>query len=70
MDIEKAKELCGEHEILSETVRIIKNAAIDHKWVKIVTPNGESYLSDVQIRNVLDSSIDRITGIEKELEKV
>ena len=69
MDIEKARDLCDEHEILSETVRIIENAAIDNKWVKVTTPNGESYLSNVQIRGVLVSSKDRISEIEKIINK-
>ena len=65
MDIEKAKKLCDEHDILSKTVKLIEEAAKENYWVTIKTPKGESYLSDNQIRIVLADARDRIDEIEK-----
>lgn len=70
MDIEKAKKLCDEHDILSKTVKLIEEAAKENYWVTIKTPKGESYLSDNQIRIVLADARDRIDEIEKTINKV
>ena len=70
MDIGKAKKLCDEHDMLSKTVRVIEEAAKENHWVIIKTPRGESYLSNNQIRIVLEDARDRIYEIEKIIKKV
>jgi len=69
MDIEKAKKLCDEHEILSKTVRVIEEAAKENHWVAIKTPRGESSLSNNQIRIVLEDARERLDEIEKIIKK-
>jgi|GEM_PF-3350722 len=70
MDIEKAKKLCTEHDLLSKTVRLIEEAGKENHWVAIKTPSGESYLSNNQIRIVLADAKERIDEIEKKLKSV
>lgn len=70
MDIEKAKKLCEEHGILSKTVKLIEEVSKENYWATIKTPKGESYLSDNQIKIVLTDARDRISEIEKIINKV
>lgn len=70
MDIEKAKSLCDEHDILSKTVRVIEEASKENHWVAIKTPRGENYLSNNQIRIVLADARERLDEIEKIIKKV
>lgn len=70
MDIKKVKELCEEHNTLSETIRLIEEAAKQSYWVAIKTPRGESSLSNNQIRIVLADARERIVEIEKIVKKV
>ena len=70
MNIEKAKELCEEHNTLSKTVKLIDEASKANYWVAIKTPKGESYLSNNQIRIILADTRERIDEIEKTLKSV
>ena len=65
MDIKKVKELCEEHNTLSETIRLIEEAAKQSYWVAIKTPRGESSLSNNQIRVVLATAKERLGEIER-----
>lgn len=64
MDIEKAKALCAEHDKLKTTVKIINEATKKHWWMVIKSPEDESYLSNVQIRAILDLATSRMKEIE------
>jgi len=69
MDIEKAKNLCIEHDRLTNTVRLIEEAAKENYWVAIKTPRGESSLSNIQIRVVLEEARMRLDEIERTIKK-
>jgi hypothetical protein len=70
MEIKDVKNLCGEHDIISKTVKLIEDVSKENYWVTIKTPKGESYLSDNQIRIVLADARNRIGEIEKTINKV
>lgn len=65
MDINQAKDLCEEHNVLLETMNLIKEAAKSNHWVMIKTPNGQSHLSNMQIKSVLVDAEKRSNEIEK-----
>jgi len=69
MDIEVAKNLCIEHDMLSKTVDLIEEAAKENYWVAIKTPRGESSLSNIQIRVVLEEARMRLDEIERTIKK-
>ena len=70
MEIKDVKNLCGEHDMLLKTVRLIEEASKENHWVAIKTPSGESYLSNNQIRIILADVKERIDEIEKTLKLV
>lgn len=64
MDIERAKALCEEHDRLETTVKVIIEAAENHWWIAVKTPGGESYLSGVQVKAILNLAESRMKEIE------
>lgn len=67
MDIKKAKDLIDEYRGHEKIVRTIESANSNHNWVAICTPRNKEpdYISDVQIKLVLDASKSRMQEIEK-----
>lgn len=65
MDINQAKELCEEHNVLLETINLIKEADKNKHWIMIQTPKGQSILSNMQIKSVLVDAEKRSNEIEK-----
>lgn len=68
MKIKNIKDLCEEHDRLQRTVEVIDFAIDNHHWMMIKTPNGESYLSNEQIKAVYDLAKSRMEEIENKLE--
>lgn len=64
MDIKKENWLYEQYDILKTTAELITQAAENHWWIALKTPGGESYLSNVQARVVLELAKNRMEEIE------
>ena len=64
MNIKKENWLYEQYDILKTTAELITQAAENHWWIALKTPGGESYLSNVQARVVLELAKNRMEEIE------
>jgi hypothetical protein len=64
MNIKTENWLYEQYDILKTTAELITQAAENHWWIALKTPGGESYLTNVQARVVLELAQSRIKEIE------